>query len=109
MLNPVTPNFEAQLRGMLPQAAFKDPAPYLSEPRGRWTGQGLVVAPSSTEEVAAVVKACAQAGVGIVPFSGGTGFGWRTDHAGRAYPCCLVARSHVAGQGGLPFRECAGL
>ena len=73
MLNPVTPNFEAQLRGMLPQAAFKDPAPYLSEPRGRWTGQGLVVAPSSTEEVAAVVKACAQAGVGIVPFSGGTG------------------------------------
>ena len=71
MLNPVTPNFEAQLRGILPQAAFKDPAPYLSEPRGRWTGQGLVVAPSSTEDVAAVVKACAQAGVGIVPFSGG--------------------------------------
>lgn len=73
MLNPVTPEFEARLREILPQAAFKDPAPYLSEPRGRWMGQGFVVAPSSTEEVAEVVKACAQAGVGIVPYSGGTG------------------------------------
>jgi len=73
MLNPVTPEFETQLRGMLSYFAFKDPAPYLAEPRGRWTGQGLVVAPASTQEVALVVKACAQACVGIVPYSGGTG------------------------------------
>ncbi len=73
MLNPVTPEFEAKLRGMLPATAFKDPAPYVTEPRGRWTGQGFVVAPASTREVADVVTACAAARIGIVPYSGGTG------------------------------------
>lgn len=73
MLNPVTPDFEATLRALLAPAAFKDPAPYLAEPRGRWTGQGFVVAPATTAEVSAVVKACAAARVGIVPYSGGTG------------------------------------
>lgn len=74
MLNPVTPEFESQLRAALPAAAFKDDtAPYMSEPRGRWTGQGLVIAPSSTEEVATLVKACAEAKVGIIPYGGGTG------------------------------------
>ncbi len=74
MLNPVTDAFEAQLRAVLPAAAFKeDDTPYLTEPRGRWAGQGLVVAPGSTQEVATVVKACAAARIGIVPYSGGTG------------------------------------
>lgn len=73
MLSPVTPEFEAQLRGLLPAAAFKDSTPYVTEPRGRWQGQGFVVAPSSTAEVAIVVKACAEARVGLVPYSGGTG------------------------------------
>lgn len=73
MLNPVTPEFEAQLRGLLPAAAFKDPTPYVTEPRGRWQGQGFVVAPSDTAEVALVVKACADARIGVVPYSGGTG------------------------------------
>ncbi|PJI92745.1 FAD/FMN-containing dehydrogenase [Yoonia maricola] len=74
MLNPVTPDFEKLLRGLLPAAAFKDDStPYLSEPRGRWAGQGLVVAPVSTDEVASVVRACAEARIGIVPYSGGTG------------------------------------
>ncbi len=73
MLNAVTEAFEAQLRGQLPEAAFKDNAAYVKEPRGRWQGQGLVVAPGSTEEVAAAVRACAEAGVGIVPYGGGTG------------------------------------
>lgn len=74
MLNPVTPAFEDTLRGMLPSAVFKeDTAPYLAEPRGRWAGQGLVVAPGATDEVAAVVRTCAEAKVGIVPYSGGTG------------------------------------
>lgn len=73
MLNPVTPDFEAALRSILAPAAFKDPASFLVEPRGRWTGQGLVVAPATTAEVAAVVSACADARVGIVPYSGGTG------------------------------------
>lgn len=73
MLNPVTPAFEAQLRDLLPAAAFKDPTPYVTEPRGRWTGQGLVVAPGNTTEVSEVVKACAAARIGVVPYSGGTG------------------------------------
>jgi len=74
MLNPVTSDFENALRVLLPAAAFKDDtAPYLSEPRGRWAGQGFVVAPASTEEVSIIVRACAEAKIGIVPYSGGTG------------------------------------
>ena len=47
---------------------------YLDEPRGRYRGQGgLVAAPRDVEEVAAVVRACAAARVGIVPRGGGTG------------------------------------
>ena len=47
---------------------------HLDEPRGRSRGQaGLVAAPRSVEEVAAVVRACAAARVAIVPRGGGTG------------------------------------
>lgn len=74
MLNTVTSAFEETLRKLLPAAAFKgDTAPYLSEPRGRWAGHGFVVAPASTEEVAVIVRNCAEARIGIVPYSGGTG------------------------------------
>ncbi len=74
MLNSVTPAFADQLRATLPTATFKEETDgYFAEPRGRWGGQGLVVAPASTEEVATVVKACAAGRIGIVPYSGGTG------------------------------------
>ncbi len=47
--------------------------PYLVEPRQRYRGRAaLVVRPARTEEVAAVVRLCAQAGVGIVPQGGNT-------------------------------------
>ena len=69
----VTPEFEAALRVFLPAPTFRDGAAYLTEPRGRWTGQGLVVAPDSTAQVAQVVRACAAAHVAVVPYSGGTG------------------------------------
>ena len=72
-VNAVTPEFEATLRAILPAPAFRDGAAYLTEPRGRWTGQGLVVAPDSTAQVAQVVRACAAAHVAVVPYSGGTG------------------------------------
>ena len=72
-LNPVTPGVEADLRATLPAAAFRDGAGYMTEPRGRWTGQGLVVAPGSTAQTVTLVRACAAARVGIVPYSGGTG------------------------------------
>ena len=74
MLNPATEEFEDKLRALLPEAAFKpDAAGYFSESRGRWTGHGLVVAPSTTEEVCRIVKACNDAAIGIVPYGGGTG------------------------------------
>lgn len=51
-----------------------DAAPWLTDWRGRYTGEALaVVFPTSTEEVAAVVRACAQASVAIVPQGGNTG------------------------------------
>lgn len=71
-LNAATADFIATLnlsKGVLKQ----DPSGYLTEPRGRWRGQGFVLAPSDTDEVAHIVKACHAAKVGIVPYSGGTG------------------------------------
>ena len=51
-----------------------DMEPFLSEWRGRERGEALlVVTPQSTAEVASVVKACAEAEVGIVPQGGNTG------------------------------------
>ncbi|WP_212524518.1 FAD-binding oxidoreductase [Actibacterium sp. MT2.3-13A] len=75
MLNPVTESFRETLRAGLPEAAFRPLGPaYLEEPRGRYHGiGGLLVAPGTTAEVAAVVRACAAARVGIVPYGGGTG------------------------------------
>ncbi|HYE43150.1 MAG TPA: FAD-binding oxidoreductase, partial [Caulobacteraceae bacterium] len=50
-----------------------DMAPYLAEWRGRFKGNSpAVVRPASTEEVAAVVTACAEAGQPIVPQGGNT-------------------------------------
>lgn len=49
-------------------------APWCTDWRGRYTGQPLcVVRPADTDEVAAVVRACADAGVAIVPQGGNTG------------------------------------
>ncbi|AZB65272.1 FAD-binding oxidoreductase, partial [Cereibacter sphaeroides] len=47
---------------------------HLTEPRGRRQGQaGALALPRDTAEVAAIVAACAEARVGIVPLGGGTG------------------------------------
>ncbi|MEO5700460.1 MAG: FAD-binding oxidoreductase [Casimicrobiaceae bacterium] len=51
-----------------------DTAPYLTDWRGRYTGRSLaVVRPGTTEEVAAVIRICADAAVPIVPQGGNTG------------------------------------
>ena len=48
--------------------------PYLDDQRGLYHGAArLVVRPASTEEVAAVVRVCAQAQIPIVPQGGNTG------------------------------------
>lgn len=66
---------DGALASALPDDVVRQVEPrYLEEPRQRWRGQaGLVAAPRTTEEVAAVVRACAAARVGIVPWGGGTG------------------------------------
>ena len=49
-------------------------APYLTDWRGRYTGDAhAVVSPGSTAEVAEVVRLCAQHGVAVVPQGGNTG------------------------------------
>ncbi|MBL8659149.1 MAG: FAD-binding oxidoreductase [Rhodospirillales bacterium] len=49
-------------------------APYLDEQRGRFRGTcAAVVKPATTQEVAAVVRICAEAGLAVVPQGGNTG------------------------------------
>lgn len=49
-------------------------AGYTTDWTGRWRGTAAaIVRPGDTDEVAAVVRACASAGVGIVPQGGNTG------------------------------------
>jgi FAD/FMN-containing dehydrogenase len=58
-----------------------DTAPYLTDWRGRYHGAArCVVRPANTAEVAAVVRACAAAGVAIVPQGG------NTSHCGASIP-----------------------
>ena len=71
MLNPAGP----ELAASLPEGVLRPVEPrHLEEPRGRYHGQaGLLAAPRNVDEVAAVVRACAAARVGIVSRGGGTG------------------------------------
>jgi FAD/FMN-containing dehydrogenase len=75
MLNPADAAFVQSLAARLPDGSLRPAeARYLEEPRGRWQGlAGAVALPRKTEEVAEVVRACAAARVGIVPWGGGTG------------------------------------
>ena len=68
----------ARLAGIVGDAqvltAPADVEPYLSDWRGRYRGAArAVVRPGATAEVAAVVRACAEANVGMVPQGGNTG------------------------------------
>ncbi len=87
--NPaLTPSLQATIHAIVGDAGMvTDPdaiAPLLREPRGLFQGAAsLVVRPGTTAEVAAVVKACAAAGVAIVPQGGNTGLcGGATSEAG---------------------------
>src|SRR4051794_10120779 len=67
-----------QLRAALgPAHVLTDPdlrAPYETDWTGRFSGTALAVArPANTEQVAAVVRACAEHGVALVPQGGNTG------------------------------------
>lgn len=75
MLTHCDTAFVSSLATILPEGTLTPPEPrHLEEPRGRWQGQaGVLARPRTTEEVARIVRACAAARVGIVPWSGGTG------------------------------------
>ena len=75
MLNPADAAFARHLSAVVPADTLRQPAPrHLEDPRGRFTGRGgLLATPRSTEQVAALIRACANARVGIIPFGGGTG------------------------------------
>ncbi len=73
---------DQQLRNQLadivgPTACIADPAamaPYLHEERGLYHGKAaLVLRPSTTEEVAKIVAACAKGGIPVIPQGGNTG------------------------------------
>jgi FAD/FMN-containing dehydrogenase len=74
-LRPADLPFLSGLAARLPEGTLAGVEPrYLTEPRGRWQGIGAAVArPRGVEEVAVIVRACAEARVGIVPWGGGTG------------------------------------
>lgn len=71
LLNPADAAFAARL----PDGLLRPLEPrYLEERRGLFHGQGgLLAAPRTTDEVAAIVRAATEARVGIVPYGGGTG------------------------------------
>ncbi len=75
MLNPCDAAFAAGLALSLPEDRLSAPeARYLEEPRARWHGQaGILARPQTVAEVAAILRACNAARVGVVPWGGGTG------------------------------------
>jgi FAD/FMN-containing dehydrogenase len=74
MLNPATQETLAALRAVCTDLVVReDAASYLEEPRGRWAGRGVVLAPGSTADVAAIMTHAHANRIGVVPYGGGTG------------------------------------
>ncbi len=75
MLRPCDDAFLATLAPRLREGTLSAPEPrHLTEPRGRWQGRaGALARPRTAAEVAEVLRACAAARVGVVPWGGGTG------------------------------------
>ncbi len=83
-------------RGMVTDAA--DIAPYVRDWRGNYIGKtSLVVRPANTQEVANVVKLCAETGTAIVPQGGNTGMvgGGVPDSSGAAIVLSLTRMNHI--------------
>lgn len=75
-LTPADAAFVDHLSRLLPEGRLRPAGPAdLEEPRGLWPGRagGIVALPHSTEEVAAILRACAALRVGVVPQGGLTG------------------------------------
>ncbi len=77
-----------------------DAQPYSVDWRERYRGQALaVVRPGSTDEVAAIVRHCAQAGVPLIPQGGNTGLcgGATPDDSGQALILSLQRLNRIRG------------
>ena len=74
-LKPADAEFMAALSTIAPRAKIKtDGHKYREDPRNQRHGQdGVVVAPSNTEEVSAILGLCNCLRVPVVPYGGGTG------------------------------------
>ena len=71
----------------------RDTAAYLTDWRKQFSGAALgVVRPAGTAEVSAVVRACAAAGVTIVPQGGNTGLVGAAYLTPAALRCCSTWR-----------------
>jgi len=70
-----SPDFVAGLAAVVPEGVLRPVEPrYLDEPRGRYQGRaGVVACPADVAQVAMVLRACNEAGVGVIPYGGGTG------------------------------------
>jgi len=74
MFNPADEDFLRPLRQDLPARVFKEiTEDYLLEPRGKFRGQGVLLSPENTEQVAAIITAAAAHRVPVIPYGGGTG------------------------------------
>ena len=98
-----TPSLSEQLKGIVGAVyVLTDPAeiqPFVSDWRGRFVGSAqCVVRPANTAEVAAVVKACIEAGAPVVPQGGNTSLcGAATpDAAGQAVVVSLSRLNRIA-------------
>jgi len=98
-----TPSLSEQLQGIVGAAyVLTDPLeiqPFVSDWRGRFVGSAqCVVRPANAAEVAAVVKACIEAGTPIVPQGGNTSLcGAATpDAAGQAVVVSLSRLNRIA-------------
>jgi FAD/FMN-containing dehydrogenase len=95
----VTADLTARLRDVVaPSGLVDDPAGFLTDWRGAYSGTAAaVVRPGSTEEVAAVVALCRSAGVAVVPQGGNTGLcgGAVPDSSGRQVVLSLTRMRRI--------------
>ena len=75
MLNPADAPFLESLAARLPPGTLRDAEDrHRQEPRGIARGSGRALAlPRRVEEVSAILRACTEARVGVIPYGGGTG------------------------------------
>jgi len=100
--DPIAPDVVARLKEAAGAGGWiADPtakAPYLNDIRGLYRGVApLVLRPAGTAAVAAVVRICAEAGVGVVPQGGNTGLvgGSVPDASGGEVVLSLGRMNHI--------------